>query len=286
MAEERMQEVRAHEASAVSQVMVVNQEQSIGSFQHLPNGNKFFCWAYHTSISEHTSDGSVIMEARFDKFLTTYRASKHPWVGAPTVPPDVHTEALYLGPSAESDVLTVIHVSWNGDTRTTRWQFDGIDTAGREHRLGTAERYGFETKFEYKGLARQVVALALDKDGNRLGRSEVVVTVAPKQREQEGSDVRLKYPKVLQEEEPAPEEDEDEDEMQDEEKEDDRPSFAVAVPMPEFTSWNSFAVGLACGMLLGSLIWLSWRSCQSRRLWRVLNRRKTVHYMPLEEQTD
>ena len=75
------------------------------------------------------------MEARIPIKLRSYRAFKHPWVGKPERPPDIYSEIV----SAENSTLTVIYVSWNGDTQTVTWNFSQMDEGGNVKQLGSTE---------------------------------------------------------------------------------------------------------------------------------------------------
>jgi hypothetical protein len=76
-------------------------------------------------------------------------------------------------------IATVVHVSWNGDTRTVGWRFSKIDHEGNVQLLGSVERQGFETRFEYEEFAHQVFVEAIDVNGDTIGKSEVATTSRP-----------------------------------------------------------------------------------------------------------
>ena len=115
------------------------------------------------------------MEARIPIKLRSYRAFKHPWVGSPRKLPDIHTETVFV----EDGIITIIHVSWNGDTRTVEWEFTEIDKDGNVQQLGSIKRQGFETRFEYQAFAGRVFAEAFDANGISLVKSEVATTTRP-----------------------------------------------------------------------------------------------------------
>ena len=145
------------------------------------------------------------------------------------------------------------------DTRTAGWQFAAIDSERREYQLGAIDRQGFETKFEYYGYARQVFAVALDKMGNNLKRSEVMSTVSREPREQGVSDVRLEQPEIMHKGE---QETNWEGEAEEVEQKDDHPALVEAVSILELNSWNTFTAGWACGWALAALISVAWKSCK------------------------
>ena len=148
-----------------------------GNFQSLPNGNAFLCWAYSSRISEHTPDGQVAMQAVLgEDNIGSYRGFKYPWIGLPSRPPDVHSEAVWN----RSDILTTIHVSWNGATEVYKWIFTMIDENNHTH-AGERRRITFETSFLYHGYAATVFAEAFDETGESLGKSDVIFTEPPTQ---------------------------------------------------------------------------------------------------------
>lgn len=150
-----------------------------GSYQTLPNGNAFLCWAYQSRISEHTPDGRVAMEATLHVQAHTYRAFKYPWVGRPTQPPDVHTEAVFNG----KDIMTIIHMSWNGATDVAKWKVSQVIEDSEEKQIGVVDRQGFETVAHHRGFAGQIYVEAVDSKGEVLGKSEVVTTARPRAKE-------------------------------------------------------------------------------------------------------
>ena len=128
---------------------------SRGSNQVLPDGNVFMCWAYHTLVSEHSPDGTVLMEAKLKKNIHTYRAYKFEWVGHPPQPPNVYSAAFVAG----FDTSTIVHVSWNGATEVATWNIYQTDLEGKGRKLlASTPRHGFETNVTYAGY---VVLLTL-----------------------------------------------------------------------------------------------------------------------------
>lgn len=59
---------------------------SQGSVQILPNGNVFVGWGQEPWFSEYTADGKLLYAARFVDKITSYRAFRYPWPGAPMPP--------------------------------------------------------------------------------------------------------------------------------------------------------------------------------------------------------
>lgn len=163
-----------------------------GNFQMLPNGNAFVGWSANSYISEHTYDGNLIMEAQFKSHrFVTYRAYKFNFTGTPTEPPALK---IYVWGEAPETSTTVAYVSWNGATAVATWEFyradafnHGIDELAAENLLGSMEKKGFETVFQYTGYAAEVYAVARASDGKILGRSEVFVTIVPDTWESKGT---------------------------------------------------------------------------------------------------
>jgi hypothetical protein len=86
-----------------------------GNYQPLPNGNVFMCWSERALQSEHSEDGTMLMQAKLvPKWLGTYRTYKFEFVGQPDDPPDVvgKTVDLQTGGGTKTNVF----VSWNGAT--------------------------------------------------------------------------------------------------------------------------------------------------------------------------
>ncbi|KAL4963543.1 uncharacterized protein BDV14DRAFT_176374 [Aspergillus stella-maris] len=149
-----------------------------GNVQTLPNGNTFVGWSERGYQSEHDPDGHLLMEAKFvSTRLSSYRSWKHPFIGRPNTPPDV-VSSVYG--TDESDMTTIIHVSWNGATDIATWRFfarsaeDGVAVP-----IGETTKTDFETMYIADGYLDWVSAEALDKDGNHLGKSDVHRTETP-----------------------------------------------------------------------------------------------------------
>lgn len=149
---------------------------SRGSFQLLPNGNALLCWTYSSHISEHTPNGTLIMEAILPIPAHSYRAFKYPWIGRPTMPPDVVAEAIS---TKHNDTHTMVYVSWNGATEVATWVVYNVQPDGEEEQTAVVSvpREGFETAIICEETVDFVVVEARDKRGGTLGRSKVVRTV-------------------------------------------------------------------------------------------------------------
>lgn len=155
---------------------------SRGSVSILPNKNIFVGWTYRSVHSEHAPDGRLLMyaEAKHSS-ANTYRAYKQPWVGKPIAPPDVHSAAMDFG---DEGMSTLVYVSWNGDTETSTWNLYHTTPSGDENELIAASaRQGFETVLTWRGFAKYVRLVALDAQGNEIGKSKVIKTTPPRELE-------------------------------------------------------------------------------------------------------
>ena len=150
---------------------------SRGSLSFLPNGNAFVGWVFASLISEHASDGRLLMKAALSTGMNTYRAYKFSWIGRPAHPPDVHSAAVRRG---EDRLATRVHVSWNGATEVATWELLHTNPNGNaSESVASVPRKGFETALVYDGFAEYVVMLALDASGNEIGRSNTIKTALP-----------------------------------------------------------------------------------------------------------
>lgn len=207
------------------------------------------------------------MEAKIPIKLRSYRAFKHPWTGSPSTPPIIHTEAIKL----ENGVITVIHVSWNGDTRTVKWEFNEIDGKGNAKKLGSTERQGFETRFEYKTFVNRVFAEAFDVSGRSLGKSEVATTrkLSPLN---EGSSAEIDIPESEQEHEPSPQDGHG-------------GSASASGPSGFWKSSNTFVIGLVCGAVVTASAWICMQVYKKYGD-RILRKEQDAKYMPLQQDND
>ena len=147
-----------------------------GDLQLLPNNNAFICWVKASGVSEHASDGRVLMEAAFKMdHADSYRGYKFPWVGRPSAPPDIQALTVQSG----KVLNTTVHVSWNGATEVKTWNVYGTNSTDDSAQLvASAARHGFETRLSFSGYAESVYAEAIDVEGNVLGRSGTFMIMA------------------------------------------------------------------------------------------------------------
>ena len=150
---------------------------SQGSVQTLPNGNVLVGWGHTAAWTEYTLEGEVLCDTHiapiwFANFgwAKNYRTFKFPWVGRPSIPPDV----------AMRPKENTLYASWNGATEVHSWQVqcgdhpDASDSAYEDN--GPAiPKLTFETRLAVSRDAGPYVrAVALAADGSVLGHSASV----------------------------------------------------------------------------------------------------------------
>ncbi|KAF5588231.1 hypothetical protein FPCIR_7249 [Fusarium pseudocircinatum] len=157
-----------------------------GSVQGLDNGNFLIGWGANPGITEHASNGTVVMDIQRgviphaidgdpDLDMSAYRAWKMEWIGRPPWGPSI-ASAL---PGNEATNAT-IYVSWNGDTQVDRWEvFAGEDdknATSSPRLLANSSRFGFETEIllEALPLPRSARAVGVSKSGKILGSTATV----------------------------------------------------------------------------------------------------------------
>lgn len=143
-----------------------------GNVQQLSTGNVFVGWSEQGYVSEHSSDGEILMSAQFASTrYSSYRSYKFDWIGRPAAPPDL--VASVYGSSKE-EMITVFHVSWNGATDIAKWEFYARSyERGSDILIGSTSKTGFETMYIAEGFMDWVTAKAIDEQGNVLGSSEM-----------------------------------------------------------------------------------------------------------------
>jgi hypothetical protein len=144
-----------------------------GNYQGLANGNVFMGWSKQATHSEHSPDGTLVMDAHLvPEWLGSYRNYKFDFVGEPR-------EEIAVVAEADASTTT-IHVSWNGATEVDAWRCyerrrrphgDGEKTL-----LASAVKHGFETKIVVPQRVTSVSVEAVGRDGKVLGTSAVVYT--------------------------------------------------------------------------------------------------------------
>jgi hypothetical protein len=140
---------------------------ALGSVQKMANGNVYVGWGAQPYLSEFSEDGTLLVDGQFESQSRSYRAFLADWVGHPTTKPDVVAKVGAEGGFA-------IYVSWNGATEVDHWVVMAGSSTADMVQIASQAWSDFETAIfvHSQGPAFQVVAI--DKDGNELGRSEVV----------------------------------------------------------------------------------------------------------------
>ncbi|HEY3961406.1 MAG TPA: arylsulfotransferase family protein [Gaiellaceae bacterium] len=135
---------------------------ALGSMQVLPNGNVLVGWGTAPYVTEYSSDGHVLFDARLPVGGQNYRAYRLQWTGEPAEPPRL---AASVGG---------LYASWNGATEVDAWQLESGSGATRLDRVATTPRQGFETRLAAPAGVRYARAVALGARGRALGTSAVV----------------------------------------------------------------------------------------------------------------
>ncbi|KAI3581401.1 ASST-domain-containing protein [Fusarium oxysporum f. sp. albedinis] len=152
-----------------------------GSVQGLDNGNFLIGWGANPAITEHTSNGTVVMDIQRgviphetngdpDLDISVYRAWKMEWIGRPPWGPSI-ASAL---PGNEATNAT-IYVSWNGDTQVDQWEVyvgeDDKNATSSPRLLANSSRFGFETEILLETLplprSARAVGSLIDLQGSR-----------------------------------------------------------------------------------------------------------------------
>ncbi|KAK0645181.1 hypothetical protein DIS24_g8168 [Lasiodiplodia hormozganensis] len=108
-----------------------------------------------------------------------YRALKFNWTATPHDRPTVFAYSRDATPASG----TAFYASWNGATEVRAWSFYAAAAAdGPWHRIGGADRTGFETTFRWANYSEWTFAEALDKDGNTIRASGVCRTFVPSEK--------------------------------------------------------------------------------------------------------
>lgn len=155
--------------------------KSQGSLQTLPGGGALLNWGSEGQLTEYTSKGDIAFHAGFgdgplgEMEQHNYRAFRYNWTGISAETPAVYAEEVDAG-------TVILYVSWNGDTKTSRWRFswkEELESHPGQVQVKNQEtrRTGFETSLtiESRGASiSQVVAEALDVHDNILARSDPV----------------------------------------------------------------------------------------------------------------
>jgi len=137
-----------------------------GNVQQLPNLDNFVGWGAQPYFSEYNSRGSLIFDAHFIDYTSSYRAYRLPWSGSPVTQPAIATRSA-------SHRRIVVYASWNGATHVRSWRVLGGSSANALRTVGTATKGGFETAITV-GAQQYVAVQALDWSGRVMSTSPTV----------------------------------------------------------------------------------------------------------------
>jgi hypothetical protein len=139
---------------------------SQGNVQMLPNGNVLVGWGAAPYVSEFSPSGELLFDAELATDYISYRAYRIPWAGIGTGSPAVATERS----RGDTDAF----VSWNGDTRVSRWwALSGPDPRSLSA-LGSVPRTGFETGMRIPRTVTKLAIQGVDSSGATIGTSSLV----------------------------------------------------------------------------------------------------------------
>lgn len=142
---------------------------SQGSMQPLTGGNVFVGWGQVNDISEFSSSGQLLFDARLASG-GSYRAFREPWSAQPLSAPSLAVTAAGHG-------RVSAYASWNGATDVARWQLLAGATADTTAMTAAASApsAGFETALTAAvGSARYAAVRPLNAAGQALATSYAV----------------------------------------------------------------------------------------------------------------
>jgi hypothetical protein len=139
---------------------------SQGNVQVLPNGNVLVGWGAQPYVSEFSATGELLFDAQLGTDYVSYRAYRIPWSGTGAGSPDVVLE--------RTGASTVAYVSWNGDTRVTRWVALTGTTPATLSVIGSVARTGFETGMRLSRLVHKLAIRGVDAAGRTVGTSKLL----------------------------------------------------------------------------------------------------------------
>jgi outer membrane protein assembly factor BamB len=140
---------------------------SQGNAQRLPDGHLFVGWGQTGRLSEFDAAGKLLWDAQVPPGYDSYRGYRSPWLGQPTT-----------DPTAEARRVDAHHLEvdaiWNGATEVERWAVLAGPHPWSLHRATVASWNGLDTTIALRAQADYVEVVALDADGETIGRSPAV----------------------------------------------------------------------------------------------------------------
>lgn len=154
-------------------------DHSQGSYQILPNGNRFCGLGSLNEIFERSPDGAIALSASIgQKPIGSYRALKRSWTGLPSP-----SELALFSYAHNVSTPNIFYASWNGATTVHNYQFfTSNSSTGPFTPITTASKdFHFETVAHSSTFGLYGFAQALDQEGNVLGQTAVVKTFVPRE---------------------------------------------------------------------------------------------------------
>jgi hypothetical protein len=140
---------------------------SQGSSQRLANGGLFVGWGSVGRLSEFDGSGNLLWDAQVPTGYDSYRGYRSQWVGQPLT-----------DPTAEASRIDPTHVDvdaiWNGATEVDRWLVLSGQSSHHLHPVGLTDWAGLSTDAQVRTSDPYVEIVALDDDGDAIGRSDLV----------------------------------------------------------------------------------------------------------------
>jgi hypothetical protein len=167
-------------ATLVEQAVPPDREldASQGSYQVLPNHNRFCGLGSVNEVYERTKSGELAFDARFgiDGESASYRSFKYAWMAYPA-----EDELALFAYARNCTAPTAFHVSWNGATTVYSYNLyvsdeeDGeFEYAGQVHK-----DWHFENTMLGDRFGLYAYAEAISSNGTVMGRTPTVETFVP-----------------------------------------------------------------------------------------------------------
>jgi len=124
-------------------------------------------WGTQPYFSEYAPDGTMLLAGELPGGIRSYRAFAADWAGHPADAPSLSARANPAGGF-------LLHVSWNGATAVDRWTVLAGASQSALQPVGSQPWTGFETTIAVNSTGPAFCAVALDRQGRELGRSQVI----------------------------------------------------------------------------------------------------------------
>lgn len=138
-----------------------------GNVQQLPNFDDFVGYGQQPYMTEYSSSGKILFDARFVSGTPSYRAYRFQWSGNPW-----NTPAVAASPHGST---MTVYASWNGATHIRSWRVLAGSSATSLRSVKTVLKGGFETAITV-GAQNYVEVEPLDWSGHVLSKSAVTKT--------------------------------------------------------------------------------------------------------------